>query len=283
MRNLDRWWTPRVRGVLGAMLGEAERSGGLVGELVRVVLCRTLIACSGAAFNHPSMSFRREGARDLTVDEVVGQARRDAEVVAGTLLGNPVGRGRVVQGDARDLAGVGSGTVDVLVTSPPYANRMSCVRELRPYMYWLGYLREAGEAGELDGRAVGGTWGAATSRLLRWEPSGAWVPESVLRGVDEVRGKSEVLGRYVHRYFDDMGRHFGAAARVVRPGGTVHYVLGNSAFYGCYVPVPEACAEQLERAGFGQVEVRRLRARGSRRGLYESHVVGRRLGAQRGG
>lgn len=276
MRNLDRWWTRRVREVLGGLLGVAERCGGVEGDLLRVVLCRTLIACSGAAFDHPSMSFRREGARDLTRDEVVGQARRDAEYVVGGLGSNPCGEAQVDLGDARGLGGIGVGEVDVLVTSPPYANRMSYVRELRPYMYWLGYLRGTGAAGELDAQAVGGTWGSATSGLLRWRPSGAWVPESVLAVVEQVRRESEVLGRYVHRYFDDMGQHFTAAARVVRPGGTVHYVVGNSAFYGRYVPVPEAYAEQLERAGFRQVEVRRLRARGSRRGLYEAHVVGRR-------
>lgn len=48
---------------------------------------------------------------------------------------------------------------------------MSYIRELRPYMYWLGFLNKAKEAGELDWKAIGGTWGIATSRLSCWERS----------------------------------------------------------------------------------------------------------------
>ena len=45
-----------------------------------------------------------------------------------------------VEGDARDLPKLLNETFDLVVTSPPYANRMSYIRELRPYMYWLGFL-----------------------------------------------------------------------------------------------------------------------------------------------
>ena len=38
-------------------------------------------------------------------------------------------------------------------------------------MYWLGFLAEPKEAGELDWQAIGGTWGVATSRLAKWSPS----------------------------------------------------------------------------------------------------------------
>ena len=36
-------------------------------------------------------------------------------------------------------------------------------------MYWLGYLEQPRDAGELDWQAIGGTWGAATSRVAAWE------------------------------------------------------------------------------------------------------------------
>ena len=51
------------------------------------------------------------------------------------------------------------GSVDLVVTSPPYANRMSYVRELRPYLYWLRFLRTPDGAGDLDWSAVGGPGG----------------------------------------------------------------------------------------------------------------------------
>src|SRR5205823_779155 len=59
-----------------------------------------------------------------------------------------------------------------VTTSPPYPNRMSYIRELRPYMYWLGYLSDGRAAGELDWKAIGGTWGCATSMLNTWASNG---------------------------------------------------------------------------------------------------------------
>ena len=39
-------------------------------------------------------------------------------------------------------------------------------------MYWLGYLSDGRAAGELDWKAIGGTWGCATSMLNTWTPNG---------------------------------------------------------------------------------------------------------------
>jgi len=70
---------------------------------------------------------------------------------------NPYGSSKVVLGDARDLAQEADGLFDLVITSPPYANRMSYIRELRPYMYRLGYLDDGRDAGELDWSTIGGT------------------------------------------------------------------------------------------------------------------------------
>lgn len=36
-------------------------------------------------------------------------------------------------------------------------------------MYWLGFLESGEQAGNLDWKAIGGTWGSATSKLKDWE------------------------------------------------------------------------------------------------------------------
>jgi hypothetical protein len=83
---------------------------------------------------------------------------------------------------------------------------MSYIRELRPYMYWLGFLKSGHQAGELDWEAIGGTWGCATSNLQKWSANGAEnVPfpefETI---VQNIRTRSNVLGIYVEKYFHDM-------------------------------------------------------------------------------
>jgi len=48
---------------------------------------------------------------------------------------NLCGSGKVVLGDARNFPEVVKGQFDLVITSPPYANRMSYIRELRPYWH----------------------------------------------------------------------------------------------------------------------------------------------------
>jgi hypothetical protein len=158
-----------------------------------------------------------------------------------------------------------------VITSPPYANRMSYIRELRPYMYWLKYLEERSAAGVLDWKAIGGTWGSATSKLGSWSPGTSEQPlpaslEPLLMAIAET---SPLLSTYVRKYFHDMALHLASLRRVLRRGGTAHFVVGNSKFYDVVVPVERLLAEQFEAAGFRRVTVETLRKRSSKKELYE--------------
>jgi hypothetical protein len=178
----------------------------------------------------------------------------------------------VLRGDSRRVHEVvGEERFGTVVTSPPYSNRMSYIRELRPYMYWLGYLTDRKDAGELDWRAIGGTWGAATSRLGTWQPNATVrIPfPGFDRIVSKIADRQPLLGSYVHRYFEDMAHHAAGIARVVAPGGRIHYVVGNSKFYDVMLPAEEIFAALFEAAGFEDARVTVLRKRTSKRELYE--------------
>jgi hypothetical protein len=281
LRNIERWWAPAELDFLTRLRGEVSRlAEGPPRDLLEVAFCRTMIALSNAAFNHQSMSFKERGTPSLhaSCPRQASQFLSDVSTVLEGADDNPRGKVRIEHADARDLAGVGA--CDLLVTSPPYPNRMSYIRELRPYMYWLGFLGEARQAGELDWTAIGGTWGIATSRLTAWRPSGAFVPSYLLSILERIRGahpkNGKLMASYVHKYFDDMFRHFESAARVVRPGGSVHYIVGNSTFYGHVVPAETLYCDQLVRAGFRGAEARAIRKRNSKKELIEFHVMAER-------
>jgi hypothetical protein len=80
------------------------------------------------------------------------------------------------------------------------------------------------------------------------------------------------MSQYVLKYFDDMGRHFVDAAKLMRVGGSVHYVVGNAAFYGALVPTERFFCEQLRMVGFSRAESKPLRKRNSKRELFEFEV-----------
>lgn len=290
IKNIERWWNPDELAFLARLRAAVERAAtGPVRDLLKVAFCRTMIGLSNAAFNHQSMSFKEPEARgqklmefEDTRDSLVERFLSDVRVVSGSVLENPKGQIRIEECDARGVGGIGieKGSFDLLVTSPPYPNRMSYIRELRPYMYWLGYLDEPKEAGELDWEAIGGTWGIATSRLAKWQPSGAHVPGYLLPIVAEIRlghpKNGELMAQYVLKYFEDMYQHFQAAARIMRPGGSAHYIIGNSSFYGNVVPAERLYCDQLLHAGFRSAEFRAIRKRNSKRELVEFHVVAMR-------
>jgi hypothetical protein len=284
--NIGRWWDERSLKYLcltkAALARYASEPVG-IGDLLKVAFCKTLIEVSNAAFNHQSLSFKDpkgSAQREFWPDEWLHGNSFLANVneVLRSAKSNPTGSAQVLLGDSRDLEMLGGNRFDLLATSPPYPNRMSYIRELRPYMYWLGYLVEAREAGEMDWQAIGGTWGIATSRLNDWKPSDQnYCPRdlrAVLENISTADAKSgPVLAKYVGKYFEDMWLHFKSVRKHLKPGAVVHYIVGNSKFYDFLVPVETIYADMLEKAGFHNTQTKVIRKRNSKKELYEFDVT----------
>jgi len=290
LKNIERWWHHEELSFVTRLRGEVERApDGTVRDLLKVAFCRTMISLSNAAFNHQSMSFKHvESSKQISLAldapqrTFVEHFLSDVQTVASAMIDNPDGDVSIEKVDARGLEALKAprGSFDLLVTSPPYPNRMSYIRELRPYMYWLGFLEDAKEAGELDWEAIGGTWGIATSRLITWKPTGAFIPDYLPPILARIRmghpKNGELMAQYVHKYFDDMFVHFQAAAKLIRRGGSAHYIVGNSTFYGHIVPAERLYADQLVKAGFRSATARAIRKRNSKKELIEFHVIAER-------
>jgi DNA modification methylase len=280
IHRIERWWETRALQALGRACAVAARHDGSPDakamDIAKVAFCRAIIENANVSFAHQSMSFRKEqgSAPNGNARARVAESLERALGVVTEAVGNPLppSTGKVLMGDSRKVHEVvGRARFARVVTSPPYPNRMSYVRELRPYMYWLGYLNERRDAGELDWRAIGGTWGAATSRLGSWRRDGS--VDIPFDGFDRIVRKIEkhepLLARYVERYFEDMAYHAASLARVVVPGGRIQYVVGNSKFYDVLLPAHEIFAALFERAGFVRPNVVVLRKRTSKRELFE--------------
>ena len=285
IHNIERWWSPRsldflrlLRAAIPAVIKErsAERT------LLLIAFCRSLIELSNAAFNHQSMSFKDDDSLfDTGFDvDMACVFSEDVRFVLGGASENSVGKGHVVFGDSRNPEKVVEGPFDLVVTSPPYANRMSYIRELRPYMYWLGFLMNGRDAGELDWTAIGGTWGIATSRLTDWKrPTDCFKSTHLSKALDQIAHKDNkngaVLANYVAKYFDDMWTHFRNLIPVLDHRAELHYIVGNSTFYGTLVSTELLYAEMLAALGFSAIECRAIRKRNSKKELVEFDVVAR--------
>lgn len=279
IHRIERWWSPAALLLLRRLRGAIDRLSlpAPSRDLLLLALCRTLIELSNAAFDHPSMSFGDGEASARRAAEGAAIFEAAARAIAASAAEAPRGEGRIVEGDARTLDALGDARFDRVVTSPPYPNRMSYVRELRPYMYWLGHLRAASEAGELDWKAIGGTWGVATSRLARFEPdASAYRPRELASASEAVERahprNGPLLARYLDRYFEDVLTHLGRLRARLAPGARVDYVVGNSTFYGVLVPVERIYADLFAELGFRDVSHVAVRKRNSKKALYEYRV-----------
>ncbi len=284
--NIHRWWPASTLSSLCCLKAAIQRVTGerpLVEQILRIAFCRTLIRLSNAAFNHQSMSFKKngDGKKQLALwngnDSVADCFKDDVVFVLKGAAWEPEGLGEVILGDSRDVAKTVDDRFDLLITSPPYPNRMSYIRELRPYMFWLGYLRQARDAGELDWEAIGGTWGIATSRLAEWRRNKTiflpdYLPELIQRIKSSSSKSGALLASYVGRYFEDISRHLTSVRELIRPGGEVHYIVGNSRFYDVVLPVERIYLDLLLNAGFASPEIRVLRKRNSKKELFEFDV-----------
>lgn len=292
IRDVSKWWPPGVLASLARARGAIEAArvadvGSAAADLLKVAFCRTLITHANVSFGHQSMSFKRpkedvgaslfqDGVADAVAATWSAAARDLARSAADPIAVIP----RVLPCDARRLAHDGRlGGYSRIVTSPPYPNRMSYIRELRPYMYWLGFVSDGRAAGELDWEAIGGTWGCATSNLTKWKPNTAIDRPDGLRDIcDRIGARSTTLGQYVLKYFEDMAIHVSQLPGLLRPGGSVHYVVGNSRFYDVLLPVERLFADLFERAGLVDVSIDCIRKRTSKRELFEFVVSARRPG-----
>lgn len=277
IHNIERWWCGQTLPIVAALRAQiveevGEPSNNPYSNLIWISFCRLIIETSSAAFNHVSMSFKG-GVTKFEEYQVQGLFRSIFENILESAKNTIKGVAKVHKMDSRSMEQVDNIRYAHVITSPPYPNRMSYIRELRPYMYWTKFLDKASEAGELDWKAIGGTWGIATSRLKDWAPTDVELPEILLKSCEEILNSgdknSELMARYVHKYFYDMHLHFSSLRLLLEEGAKIDYIVGNSTFYGIHVASEKIYEESLELLGYKNISSIIVRKRNSKKELYE--------------
>ena len=127
IHKIERWWSSQSLTFLCELKGAIDglRVTQKTKDLLLVAFCRTLIKISNAAFNHQSMSFKEGNAElDLTTNRAAIFRADVAHVMKGCSE-EIYSIANVQLQDARCLKLDSLGKFDLVITSPPYANRMS--------------------------------------------------------------------------------------------------------------------------------------------------------------
>lgn len=132
---------------------------------------------------------------------------------------------RLYLGDARALP-VRSASIDLVLTSPPYLNAIDYIRCSKFSLVWMGY--RIPDLRILRGESVGTEAGDGFSEK---DPE----IETI---IDSLKLRSRLSRRdraALSRYIGDMRNAMRESARVLVPGGTAVYVIGENTVRGTYI------------------------------------------------
>lgn len=209
---------------------------------LRVALSRLIVTKDvGASLARDTAHSRPHKVRDENDFDVLEAYAASARRIES--LATPVAearRSQVRRADARHLSFVATGSVDLVVTSPPYLNAIDYLRGHRMSLVWLGWTLS--DLRRLRAEMIG------TERALLEAQSA--IKELATLAVPRL---AELPNRHqgmVFRFARDMVRLSRSLGRVVKKGGHAVLVVADSQFQGVPIGNSSICRLALSRNGF---------------------------------
>jgi len=166
----------------------------------------------------------------------IEQMSRDLRIVSG----QPAVRAEVYLGDSRSgFAGVESGGIDAVITSPPYPNEKDYTRIIRLESILLGFVRTKAQLRALKHNMVRSNTrtifkGDDDDEYIKDHPEVLALAEQIERRRVELGKTSGFERRYAavtKMYFGGMKRHLEVLRQYLAPGAHLAYVVGDQASY----------------------------------------------------
>jgi hypothetical protein len=299
------FFSPAVEEQVLAFLDFVERIGDPeIADLFRVAFGSVMVSFSNYTYE-PSLSSRpgagkpliEEGDVHSTILRKLSEMLSDIRWIKGRAGSLPSPQGWVYNIDfleSQDLLLPGS--VDLMITSPPYMNNYHYVRNTRPQLFWLSLVSSPQELRRLEEANFGKYWQTVRDR----EPLDLNFDHPELsRTLNELRQTREEKGpyggpgwaNYVTAYFNDCYRFCRVLKRALARRGVGVIVIGNSIIQGHEIRTDLVLSDIARQNGFELVGVQKIRTKrvgasittsAVRRGernhatLYESAVIVRK-------
>lgn len=241
-----------------------QQSDADVSRLCRLAFASTMVDYSNYSYE-PSLGRRSAVGRADVEDHPVAscvaaklaQMADDVEWCRRHRAGGRRPGGRVhVQSFFDGYERLERGSVDLLVTSPPYANNYHYSRNTRPHLYWLGLCESPADFKELEALNFGTYWQRAREQN-RIDLDPLIDDGEIHRTLAEIRARNPERGiyggsgwaNYVTVYLNDCVRFLAGVRWCLRSGATALVVIGNSIVQGVPVPTDRFLATIARRHG----------------------------------
>jgi hypothetical protein len=246
-RFVDYWFAPTQKAQLTSLTTAiSSREDGAIRDALQVALSRLIVTKTPQASLAADTSHSRPHRVQETSDyDVLAGFKRSVNSLE-RLLGQRImtGTANVARGDSRELEGIATDSVDLIVTSPPYLNALDYMRGHKMALVWFGW--SVAELRALRGRSIGAERApdadvsAKTSELV-----------DLIR--EQATEPSALPVRTIERFAGDMQGFAYASHRVIRQGGKAVFVVGNSTLRGNYIRNDVIVQQAMESAGFREI------------------------------
>lgn len=228
---IEYWFAEPQRSDLARLAWEIVRLGkredGWVTDALRLALSKIIVTKhAGASLAWDVPHSRPHRMRDDNDFDVYEGFRRAIARLADLLDEETLTRGGTVKcGDCRRLSDVRGGSIDAVVTSPPYLNAIDYLRGHKLSLVWMSHsipmLRDI-RAGAVGTERAGAQKKSEESAAL----------ENAVRSIRKLPQRQRAI---VHKYAQDAALMVAEMKRVLSPDGLMVLVLGDSNLRG--VPV----------------------------------------------
>lgn len=184
----------------------------------------------------------------------------------------------LIHGDSRSTVGqIPDESVDHIFTSPPYLNNFDYADRTRLEMYFMG---DAKNWGDICASVRTKLITSATTQINRSDSKYTFREDFIKDCPEEyafLKDAVEELGKrrltkggkksydlLVVGYMNDLYLILKDCFRVLRPGKTAKFILGDSAPYGVHIPTDELIGQIGVRVGFTSYSIEELRTRGDK-------------------
>jgi len=251
---IDYWFLPSTQLELMALIREIERvQDPGIREFLELAFSAIIITKSGGVSMARDLAHTRpHRVQDKTPRPALGEYRKRLSKNLNSLATLTRGSGtiEILNGDAQSLA-LGDHTVDLIVTSPPYAaNAIDYMRAHKFSLVWFGHSLSS--LSQLRREYIGHD--AVTSVEY------VELPESTCQVVDSIARVDSKKAKVLHRYYSEITRCLAEMVRVLKPGKAAIVVAGSSTMRGMDTRADICLGEIGKRVGFelSSIAVRRL-------------------------
>lgn len=232
---------------LAYLIGDLPRSEGKgestgVANVLRLALSRIIITKDrGASLARDVSHSRPHKVCESSCFEVIPAFERSVSRLCRLLSSRPPRGGVcVTTGDARSLRSLGNGSIDAVLTSPPYLNAIDYMRGHRLALVWLGY--RLGALRQVRSTSIGAERGPDNRDSSdRFRPiRDAMIPSGRL---------SSRHAAMVTRYAEDLYGLMSEISRVMKGGGRAVLVVGNSCLKETFIRNSEGLRQASAMVG----------------------------------